>query len=130
VELGAFGEQLYGFGGRLVALYAFAQAVHYTIWLRLVPEEDRAQPTPRPFAASLRALVADLGPWVCALAACGTVAFAAYALVDVFAARDAYLRFAIFHGHMELAAAALLFVEGSLPLGALGGRRADGNVSR
>ncbi len=32
---------------RLVLLFAFAQSVHYGIWLRLMPEDDRPRHTPR-----------------------------------------------------------------------------------
>jgi hypothetical protein len=38
-------------GLRVVLLFCFAQSVHYVIWLRLVPEDDRARPTPRSFHA-------------------------------------------------------------------------------
>ena len=103
------------FGGRLVALYAFAQAMHYTVWLRLIPEEDRDRPTPRTWAASFRALRTDVGPWVLGAAALGALGFGVYALVNLVAARDAYLNAAIFHGHLEIAAGALLLVERRLP---------------
>ncbi len=46
---------------RLVLLFAFAQAVHYGIWLRLIPEEDRPQPSPRTYAASFRPSSATSG---------------------------------------------------------------------
>ena len=46
---------------RLVLLFAFAQSVHYGVWLRLIPEDDRPQETPRTFRASARALKADIG---------------------------------------------------------------------
>lgn len=110
--------ELTSLGGRLVALFAFAQAMHYSTWLRLVPEEDRLRKTPRTFASSLRALAADVGPWVLGAAALATVGFGVYALFDLVAAREAYLSAAIFHGHLELAAGALLLVERRLPLGA------------
>lgn len=115
-------DALYEYGGRLVGLYAFAQAVHYTVWVRLIPEEDRERPTPRTFASSFRALVGDLGPWVVLAAALTFAGFAVYAFVDLVVARDTYLRFAIFHGHLELAAGALLLVERKLPLGATAAR--------
>lgn len=97
---------------RLVLLFAFAQAVHYGIWLRLIPEEDRPQPSPRTYAASLRALERDSGP----LLLWGSLALlsglALWAVFDLVEARAGYLRLALFHGYLELAAAALLFVEG------------------
>ncbi len=101
-----------GWAARLVILFAFAQAVHYGVWVRLVPEEDRPQRTPRSFLASYRALESDFGPWPLALVGLGCVALAIWAVVDLAEARTGYLRMAIFHGHLELAAAALLFAEG------------------
>jgi MFS family permease len=108
--------ELFTFGPRLVALYAFAQAVHYTVWLRLIPEEARERSAPRGFASSVRALVADVNPWLLGAMLLAMVGFAVYGAVDVVAARDKYLYFAIFHGHLELAAIALLFVEKRLPV--------------
>jgi hypothetical protein len=97
---------------RIVLLYAFAQAVHYGIWLRLIPEEDRPQPSPRTFAASYRALERDFGTpllWGAVVLMSG---LAVWAVVDLVEARAGYLRMALFHGYLELAAVALLFVEG------------------
>jgi hypothetical protein len=99
-------------GVRLVLLFAFAQSVHYGVWLRLVPEEDRPREAPRPFASSFRALRDDLGPVLLVVAAVLGVALAAWAAFDVVAARAGYLRFANFHGQLELAAAALFALEG------------------
>ncbi len=97
---------------RLVLLFAFAQTVHYGIWLRLIPEDDRPQPSPRTFAASFRALERDFGPvllWVSLVLMAG---LSLWAVFDLLEARANYLRMALFHGYLELAAAALLFVEG------------------
>jgi hypothetical protein len=103
-------------GARLIVLFAFAQAVHYSVWLRFIPEEDRARPTPRPWAASFRALLVDVGPWVVATSVVAAVGLATYALSDLVAARAVYLRAVVFHGHLEIAALVLLFVERRLPL--------------
>jgi hypothetical protein len=99
-------------GARLVLLFAFAQAVHYAVWLRLVPEEDRPRPAPRTFAGSYRALRADFGLAPLLVAAALSAAVAVWACVDLSGARTGYLRFASFHGQLELAAAALLWAEG------------------
>ncbi|MBI5513688.1 MAG: hypothetical protein HY909_07955 [Deltaproteobacteria bacterium] len=96
---------------RLLVLFAFAQAVHYGVWLRLVPEDDRPRDTPRTFRQSARALVSDCGPWVVAGAAMLALGVGAYALMDATAARVAYGRVSFFHGYLELAAAALLWAE-------------------
>ncbi|MEQ9073900.1 MAG: hypothetical protein RLP09_08570 [Sandaracinaceae bacterium] len=103
---------------RLVLLFCFAQSVHYAVWVRLVPEEDRPRETPRTFAATLRALRADFGAPLLTLAFVAAVGLAGWAAWDVFAARHGYLRAVLFHGHLELVAAALLFVEGTRPRGA------------
>ncbi|MCB9601159.1 MAG: hypothetical protein H6720_12545 [Sandaracinus sp.] len=99
-------------GTRLVVLFAFAQAMHYALWVRLVPEEDRERPTPRTFRASWRALRTDLGGALLSVAALSAIGVAAWALVDLADAREGYLRAAIFHGHLELVALALLATEG------------------
>ena len=99
-------------GVRLVLLFAFAQAVHYGVWLRLIPEDDRPQPTPRTFQSSARALHADLGTIVLIVAGALVLAFSVWAAFDLANARVGYLRMALFHGYLELAAASFLFVEG------------------
>lgn len=99
-------------GVRYVLAFAFAQSVHYAVWLRLVPEEDRAREAPRSFTSSWRALRDDLGVVPLALAGAVAVCIAAWAVFDLAAARTGYLRGAVFHGQLELVAAALLWAEG------------------
>jgi hypothetical protein len=92
---------------RLVMLYAFAQAVHYGVWLRLVPEDDRPRATPRSFRASYLALRDELGSLLLAAFALASVGLAIWAVADLVEARAGYLRFARFHGMLELTAIAL-----------------------
>jgi hypothetical protein len=92
---------------RLVLLYAFAQAVHYGVWLRLVPEDDRPRVTPRSFRASYRALRDELGVLLLAGFALASIGLAVWACVDLVEARTGYLRFARFHGMLELTAISL-----------------------
>jgi hypothetical protein len=106
---------------RLVLWFAFAQAAHYVVWVRLVPDEDRPRETPRTFAASLRALTGELGWPLVALTLLATLGLAVWAAFDLFEARTGYLRAVLFHGHLEVAAAALLFVQGVRPVGSTGG---------
>jgi MFS family permease len=96
---------------RATLSFAFAQAVHYAVWLRLVPEDDRGRDTPRSWAASLRALREDVGLPLLLLAALAAFTFATWALFDLAAARNTYLRVGLFHGHMELAAYAWVMLE-------------------
>ncbi len=100
---------------RLVLIYAFAQSVHYGVWLRLVPEEDRERPAPRSFSSSYRALVRDVGRPLLLLTAVSMVALVGWACVDLLSARANYLRVAIFHGPLELVAAAFFFIERTRP---------------
>lgn len=97
---------------RWVLLYAFAQSLHYGVWLHLIRDDDRRRPTPRTFRASYRELVAEFRflPLVLAFLLC--FGLAAWALVDLTQAREGYFRFAQFHGSLELCACALLIIEG------------------
>ncbi len=100
------------FASRLVLLFAFAQSVHYAVWLRLLPEEDRPRETPRTWASTLTALRQDVGLPVALVIFAVALGVAVWATIDLFAARLGYLRMVLFHGYMETAALALLFIEG------------------
>lgn len=97
---------------RLVLLYCFAQAVHYGVWLRMVPEDDRDRPTPRSFRASYRALRREFHPSILIGFGLAAVGLAIWASVDLVAARSGYFRFARFHGMLELLAVGLLIIRG------------------
>jgi hypothetical protein len=98
-------------GERLVLSFAFAQAVHYGIWTRLIPEEDRPRPALRGFRASFDALRAEMGRPVLYAFGLAALVIAAWAVADLSAARSGYFRLALFHGHLEYAALALAWVE-------------------
>ncbi|HMU39017.1 MAG TPA: hypothetical protein PKE31_08380 [Pseudomonadota bacterium] len=102
-------------GTRLVLLYCFGQMVHYSMWLQVIPEEDRPRPTPRTFAATFRVLGQDLSV---PLFACALVTMAGlwvYALRDLWSAREAYFRIATFHGYLEICALMYWFVAAQRP---------------
>ncbi|AKT43349.1 uncharacterized protein CMC5_075810 [Chondromyces crocatus] len=99
-------------GLRLVLLFAFAQSLHYAVWLRLIPEEDRPRAAPRTFVGTFRALRDEFGVWLLCAVGALALGLAVWACVDLGAARTGYLRFAGFHGQLELVAAALLWAEG------------------
>lgn len=102
---------------RFVILFAFAQATHYVVWLRLMPEDDRPNKSPRSYVQSFRALTSDLGSLLLWLSVIGALGLIGWAMFAPGAARDGYLRWAFFHGHLELAAGALLWAEGRLGFG-------------
>jgi hypothetical protein len=97
---------------RLIVFFAFAQAIHYLVWLRLVPEDDRGRATVRTFRASYRALVSDLGRPLLVLSLLAAIALAVWATIDLAEAREGYLNMALFHGDLELVALALFLCEG------------------
>ncbi len=99
---------------RWVLAFAFGQSVHYALWLRLIPEEDRARPAPRTFVGTALAFSRDLGGLVTLVTALATLALIVWATRDVSAARGAYLRVAAGHGGLELGALTLLACERSL----------------
>jgi hypothetical protein len=96
---------------RVVLLFCFLQSVHYSVWLRLVPEDDRDRATPRTLAASYRALRSESGPLLLVAVAAGVLGLAAWALLDLAAAHEGYLRFARFHFSLELCLLAALWTE-------------------
>lgn len=99
-------------GLRLVLLFCFAQAIHYAVWLQLLPDDDRTRATPPTFRASYEDLCRDMtrpGVWIAGLLALG---IAAWAVQDLMHACHGYFRMARFHGHLELIAVALLLLEG------------------
>lgn len=99
--------------GRLVLVYAFAQAVHYTVWLRLNPQspEFYERRGPSTFKRSLRALRRDLGRWGFHLAIGLSVLVPVFALVDAYETRAIYLTLVLFHGWLELAVISHLMVK-------------------
>ncbi len=101
---------------RLLVLFAFAQAAHYVVWLRLIPEDDRKSAAPRSYKQTYRALVKDLGAGPVWLAFIAALVLLVWAAASIGAARNGYLEVAFFHAHLELIAIALLTVERRLPI--------------
>ena len=90
--------------------FVLLQAVHYSVWLAWIPQEDlRAQGTIS-FRMSLRSLLRDLGPVWLGLVALIACAVLAASFIDAHRTRQLYLSLSGFHGYLELAAGAFLFV--------------------
>ncbi len=87
---------------RAVGVFAFAQAVHYGAWLRLVPDGERAGERPVGYRRSLALLRADFGR-ATALVILLSIALPLAACVALADARGAYFTLAAFHGYLELA---------------------------
>lgn len=105
---------------RVVLCFAFLQALHYAVWLRLVPDDARDRPAPRPWRSSWRALRAELGAPLLVAALLLALAIALWGAMDLAAARWGYLRLAAFHGYLELAVALLALLERRPLLGVAG----------
>jgi hypothetical protein len=104
-----------GFARRLLLAFAFAQSVHYAVWLRAIPDETRRTDSIRSFRQSTRALLREVGPLVPGVAIVATVALAVWGAFDLATARMGYLRFAGFHGYLEIALGALAWAEHRKP---------------
>ena len=90
---------------RALFLYAFGQALHFAIWLRLVPELERPSKTPHSFRRALALFEADFGR--CArplLVLC--VASLPLILFGGGVAREVYFALGYFHVGLEAAALA------------------------
>ncbi len=95
-----------GFDGvralRCVALFAFAQSVHYGVWLRVVPDAERTAARPVSFRRSFGLLEDDLGPVGARVAILLSLAFPLAALLSAEGARRIYVQLSAFHGFIEL----------------------------
>ncbi len=88
---------------RVAVSFVFLQSVHYTIWLRLIPEQARQRNGMRSFTASLRALQHDFGAVVVWGIVAVAVALIAFGMHNALDARQWYLRIAGSHAYLELA---------------------------
>ncbi|MBM4364350.1 MAG: hypothetical protein FJ104_16855, partial [Deltaproteobacteria bacterium] len=86
----------------MVTAYAFAQSVHYAVWLVYVPADDTRAEAPRSFRASLRGLRAELGsPGLAAVTGLAAVAVG-LGLASPVATRHVVLSVLGFHTLLEL----------------------------
>ena len=97
-------------GARLVMSFAFLQSVHYLIWLRMIPDEAHPRETPRSYRQSLRTLRTELGSVCLGVAIALALGIALWGVFDLANARTGYLRLALFHGHLEIAALTWLWL--------------------
>lgn len=91
------------FAMRAVALFAYGQAVHYVVWLRLLPQADAPGPAPLSFSRGLAGLRRALGTPLFLVAIAASIALPMYAILDPLRARDLYLLVVASHGWLELA---------------------------
>lgn len=92
--------------------FVMLQAIHYNVWLGWIPQEDLRGQGTLSFRMSWRSLRRDFGPVWLGLIALVAVAVLAASFVDAHRTRQLYLSLSGFHGYLELAAGAFLFVRG------------------
>jgi hypothetical protein len=96
----------------LGVVFVMLQAVHYSVWLAFIPQDDVRSQGTLSFRMSLRALTRDFPPALLAgVVVLGVVVLGASCL-DVHRTRQLYMSLATFHGYLELAAATFLVVRG------------------
>ncbi len=100
-------------GLRLIAVYAFAQAMHYVVWLRLIPQRMDVRTAPPTVRRSVQRLRVDFGRLGFAVLVLSSVLVPIAALCfDASDVRSLYLLAALAHGWIELAIIAALVTRG------------------
>lgn len=98
---------------RLVATFAFAQSIHYAVWLRLLPQRLDRRTAPPTVQRSLSRVRADFGRVGFAAVVIASLAIPLAAVAfDAADVRSLYLLAAIGHGWLELGILAALFLRG------------------
>jgi len=95
---------------RVVVLFVFLQGVHYATWLGWIPQDDLRTEGTLTFRMTARGLVSDFGVVGVTLVILVALGFALLSLFRVHEALTGYLTLARFHGWLELAMLAFLFV--------------------
>jgi hypothetical protein len=96
----------------LALTHAFSDSVHYLTWLSLIPEEEIRSEGSLTFRMSARSLRRDLGLVGLSLVGLALALVLGGSLLDLGLTRRYYFAAAGFHGYLELAALALLWVRG------------------
>jgi hypothetical protein len=92
--------------GRLVLLFAYAQLLHYVMWLDAIPAVLGEPHTPRPPSESWSRWWQDLGAPLAVVVIAASVLIPALAVRDPASVRASYLSLALFHGWLEIAVGA------------------------
>jgi hypothetical protein len=95
---------------RVAVLFVFLQGVHYATWLGWIPQDDLRTEGTLTFRMTVRGLLADFGAVGVALVTVVALGFVLLSVYRVHEALTAYLTLARFHGWLELAMLAFLFV--------------------
>lgn len=94
----------------VVLSYVFLQAIHYSVWVAWVPQEDTRAEGTTSFRMSLRSLRADFGRWLPLMVLTGVLVPLLALRFGAVMTRDVYLSLASFHGYLEVAMGAYFLV--------------------
>ncbi len=86
----------------ITSAFVFLQAIHYSIWLSVIPQGEMPGEGTLTFRRTARALVADFGPIGLVFVVVVALGFAGGALIDAPRASASYMSLAMFHGYLEL----------------------------
>lgn len=92
--------------------FLFLQAVHYSVWLSWIPQEDLPGEGTTTFKMSARSFARDLGRPAAVGVVLLALVVAAAGVVTPHHARHVYLSLATFHGYLELSMLAFLLARG------------------
>ena len=95
---------------RVTVLFVFLQGVHYAAWTGWIPQEDVRVEGTLTFRMTVRGLLTDFGAVGVTLVVTGGLGLALLSVFRVHEALTGYLTLARFHGWLELAMLAFLFV--------------------
>jgi hypothetical protein len=96
----------------VVISFVLLQAIHYAVWTTWIPQEDLRGEGTLTFRMTVRGLVADFGVAGCALVVLVIAGLAGLAVFRIREALGWYVTLSRFHGLLELAVLAFLFVRG------------------
>ena len=96
----------------VVISFVLLQAIHYAVWTTWIPQEDLTGEGTLTFRMTVRGLIADFGFAGCALVGAVILGLAGLALFRIHDALSWYVTLSRFHGLLELAVIAFLFVRG------------------
>jgi len=95
--------------------FVFLQAVHYSVWLSWIPQEQQQSRGTPTYRMSVRSLFADLGTGGVAAVVVAAGAVLVGACFQLQRARSLYISLATFHGYVELALLAFFWGRGAGP---------------
>jgi hypothetical protein len=96
-----------------VVVYGFLQSLHYLVWIRLIPEDNRQAETPITFKRSALTLKQDFSGFFILITIIAMSALLVWSTFNLAAARISYLHWISAHASLEVAVIGYLFVERS-----------------